>query len=247
MLTDYIRQVREATHQVGFKTDIPDNFFKVFLDAGHGGWDNEHGYATAPAKMWKHKKGQFHYNGEFYEGHWNRIIVCTVQSLCDNADIPCRIVSDEWIDSSLQDRCTRANSDSLDYHFPIFVSTHSNADPTGRARGYEIFTSPGLTDSDEIAEIIFHNTKMLFGKEIKNYRIDISDEDSDKEANFYVLRNTIMPAVLIEHLFFSNYDDAKMLMRYDVQMRFAMAQYLAISQYRQILWSRHKEIYQESA
>jgi len=41
---------------------------------------------------------------------------------------------------------------------------------------------------------------------------DLKDGDTDYEANFYVLINTVMPAVLLENLFFDNYADASLLM-----------------------------------
>ena len=48
--------------------------------------------------------------------------------------------------------------------------------------------------------------KRMFPDE--KYRLDYSDGDVDKEANFYVLRKTKMPAVLLEMWFFDNYNDA---------------------------------------
>ena len=41
---------------------------------------------------------------------------------------------------------------------------------------------------------------------------DLSDGDSDYEANFWVLKNTNMPAVLSENLFFDQFEDAMILM-----------------------------------
>jgi hypothetical protein len=42
-------------------------------------------------------------------------------------------------------------------------------------------------------------------------RKDLPDGDSDKEANFYVLRKTDMPAVLVELAFISNPQEEKLL------------------------------------
>jgi N-acetylmuramoyl-L-alanine amidase len=55
-------------------------------------------------------------------------------------------------------------------------------------------------------------------------RTDRTDGDYDKEARFYVLTRTVMPAVLIEHLFFDNYQDARLLMDPETVDRFAEAQ-----------------------
>ena len=61
------------------------------------------------------------------------------------------------------------------------------------------------------------------GDRIK-YRPSRSDGDPDREANFFVLKNTAMPAILIEHLFFDNFDDASLLMDDEIVERFAEAQ-----------------------
>ena len=55
-------------------------------------------------------------------------------------------------------------------------------------------------------------------------RADTSDNDHDKEARFFVLTRTVMPAMLVEHLFFDNYDDASLLMDDEIVERFAEAQ-----------------------
>jgi N-acetylmuramoyl-L-alanine amidase len=41
--------------------------------------------------------------------------------------------------------------------------------------------------------------------------MDTIDNDPDKEANFFVLSQTSMPAVLSENGFFTNYKDAVMM------------------------------------
>jgi N-acetylmuramoyl-L-alanine amidase len=48
-----------------------------------------------------------------------------------------------------------------------------------------------------------------------------SDGDLDKESDFYVLRKTIAPAVLVEHGFFDNLEDATLLINKDIINRFA--------------------------
>ena len=40
-------------------------------------------------------------------------------------------------------------------------------------------------------------------------RTDYSDGDIDKESNFYVLRTTKMPSILLEILFMDNYSECK--------------------------------------
>ena len=54
--------------------------FLILLDAGHGGLNPAGQYVTSPSKEYKHSKGQFHKEGWFYEGVWNRTLVNAVAS-----------------------------------------------------------------------------------------------------------------------------------------------------------------------
>jgi N-acetylmuramoyl-L-alanine amidase len=112
----------------------------------------------------------------------------------------------------------------------IYISNHSNASGSHLAKGFEIYTSRGKTKSDEIADIHWNNVKDLLGDRIR-YRSDRSDGDHDREASFFVLTKTAMPAILIEHLFFDNFDDASLLMDDEIIERFAEAQARTVIQY----------------
>lgn len=196
----------------------------VFLDAGHGGFKpGGCEYTTAPAKQWKHERDSFHDDGWFCEGVFNRQIVARVAAKLSNIGVRNMVVSHPYLDTPLQDRTEKANY--YHTHFPrsVFVSSHANASGNGKARGYEIFTAPGTSPSDTLAERIWAHTEGLLGRRIR-YRSDRSDGDSDKEERFFVLTQTRMPAVLIEHLFFDNYEDALLLMDEEVQDLFAEAQ-----------------------
>lgn len=113
-------------------------------------------------------------------------------------------------DISLDKRVRFANQFGKDES--IYISIHNNASPTpGKARGFEIYTSPGKTRSDDLADNIYRHVKLLYDKLNIPMRYDLSDGDWDKEERFYVLMHTKMPAVLLEVLFFDNYDDYKLL------------------------------------
>ena len=43
-------------------------------------------------------------------------------------------------------------------------------------------------------------------------RSDKTDGDADKEANFWVLRKTVMPAILSENFFMTNRKECKLLL-----------------------------------
>ena len=198
--------------------------FCVFLDAGHGGLDKNGKYVTAPSKQFKHSKGEFHGDGWFYEGVFNRVLTDRVAAKLTTLGISNIIVSHEYVDISLHYRVDMANWYNKNYKKGLFISNHSNASGSGRARGFEIYTTRGKTKSDKVATLHYENVQDLMGDRIK-YRPERSkDGDPDREKNFFVIKNTAMPAILIEHLFFDNFDDASLLMNDEIVERFAEAQ-----------------------
>lgn len=207
------------------KKDNPYKDFLVFLDPGHGGINPNKefpNYETFPAKCFLHSEGEFHYNGWFYEGVWNRVLVARVAALLSERDIPFLVLVSDHQDAGLMRRVLVANHYSVDKKHCLYISTHANASRNHKARGFEVYTTPGETKSDEIASWLIEFVKSLF-KDIK-IRTDETDGDQDKEAHFYVLRKTAMPAILIEHGFFDNLEDAKFLMQSETIEKFAIAQ-----------------------
>lgn len=91
-----------------------------------------------------------------------------------------------------------------------FISLHCNAAENPRAQGFEIYTSPGDTGADKLASKIFQ-TVVNSSTPQRRFRSEWSDGDEDKEAAFYVLTHTPMPAVLIEVAFISNPEEEQML------------------------------------
>lgn len=204
--------------------------FCVFLDAGHGGLDASGNYVTAPSKQFQHSKGTFHNGRWFYEGVWNRTLTNRVAAKLANLNIQHIIVSHEYLDLSLHYRVDMANWYHKNFKKGIYISNHANASSSHRARGFEVYTTPGKTKSDKVAEIYWDEVKDVLDNRIK-YRSDKSDGDHDKEARFFVLKNTAMPAILVEHLFFDNFEDAKLLIDDEIIERFAEAQVRAIIKY----------------
>jgi len=197
--------------------------FCVFLDAGHGGLDKAGKYVTAPSKQFKHDKGEFHGDGWFYEGVFNRTLTNRVAAKLSNLGVSNIIVSHEYLDISLHYRVDLANWYHKNYKKGLYISNHANASSSGRARGFEVYTTRGTTKSDQVATLHYKNVQDLLGDRIK-YRPERSDGDADREANFFVIKNTAMPAILVEHLFFDNFDDASLLMDDEIIERFAEAQ-----------------------
>ena len=81
----------------------------------------------------------------------------------------------------------------------------------GTATGFEIFTTKGQNNSDKLADCIFLEVEKLYNLLNLKVRSDKTDNDYDKESDFYIIKRANMPAVLIECLFFDNKEDFKKL------------------------------------
>lgn len=176
------------------------------LDPGHGGIDPSGNYTTAPAKMFKFEDGF-----TIYEGYFNREIVKKLEHKLKTLGIPFFNVAHPYKDTPLRDRVAVANEIAEKWNGQaVYISIHGNA---GKGTGFEVYTSKGETMSDPIAEYYLDAMAELFPDKAK--RVDLSDGDGDKEANFYVLKNTSMPAILTESFFMDNREDAELMLSYE--------------------------------
>ncbi|MEM6377624.1 MAG: N-acetylmuramoyl-L-alanine amidase [Bacteroidota bacterium] len=186
--------------------------FAIILDAGHGGISPRTlSYTTAPAKMFEHQTNDFHDGPIFYEGLANRLVCDKIIQLCNWMHCPVHKVYHDFEDTPLQERAERANELFYKYPKAVGYSVHFNASRTHTASGLEAFTLPGNTDSDRLAELLYENY-YRFLDSIFPIRTDYTDGDHDKEARFYMLRQTKGPFVLSENGFFDNPYDALQIM-----------------------------------
>ncbi len=191
---------------------------KVILDNGHGaetkGKRSPKGLLTSPRKV------------ALYEYEFNRDIVCRLMKMLKKEGIKYFELVPEKNDVSLFERCERANNLQKLYKDCFLVSIHANA---GGGTGWEIFTSIGETESDNIAEYFFSEA----AKEFPEFRMrkDVSDGDNDKESQFYILRNTICPAVLTENFFMDHQKDLAFIMSDEGRERIAKMHFKAIVNY----------------
>ena len=108
----------------------------------------------------------------------------------------------------------------MNHCFQRILSIHSNGFTKESANGYSIYTSRGETKSDKIAEVFIDNMMVNFPE--RKLRKDTRDGDLDKEANFYVLKHTTCPAILIENFFMTNYFECQLLLTPEFQDKIAM-------------------------
>ena len=101
---------------------------------------------------------------------------------------------------TLSERANIANRAKVD----LFVSMHENSAANKSATGYEDYISTNAQVTTTVARRAFHNVVVQF-LEKKNIR-----SRGMKAASFQVLRQTTMPAILVEHLFISNASDLQL-------------------------------------
>lgn len=180
------------------------------LDPGHGGMINGK-YVTAGKRSPLFDDGSV-----LYEGVNNRDNVNRIMSTCDKVGFHCQDIVNSQEDISLQERVKRANNVYRTNKNCLYISVHSDAasNDWSEAKGISVYTSPGQTKSDEFAQILVDELEFHFGSSVK-FRKDTTDKDEDKEAHFYVLEKTLMPAVLIEAGFHTNKEEAKAMLTED--------------------------------
>jgi len=173
----------------------------ILLDPGHG--------VNTPGKrspVWSD-------GTQLFEWEFNRDVVRRIQSRLTSMNLPNTILVKEARDISLKTRCDRANAIYRQYPGSFLISVHGNAAPEGsqgKAGGWEVWTSYGETESDRIAMFFYAQAKAMLT--LYKIRSDYSDGDPDKENQFYILKNTLCPAVLTENLFYDNEPECRFML-----------------------------------
>lgn len=149
--------------------------------------------------------------GRFKEWKYTRVIAEDVVSKLKGLGYDARLVVTEKTDISLPERVRRVNTICNKYGAGnvVLVSVHANAVGDSsqwmNGKGWEAYTTKGKTKSDVLAEFLYKRAEQnLKGRKIRK---DTTDGDSDKEADFYIIKKAKCPAVLTENFFYDNKDD----------------------------------------
>lgn len=118
--------------------------------------------------------------------------------------------------SSLRERVYQANSWPADY----FISIHVNSNPNPNIQGSEVYVYRELSTSYELAQEVLSSVVEIVGMKDNHVRIN---------SSLFVLKNTTMPAILVELGYLSNMQDAMKLE--SKQQEFAYAIYQGLRHY----------------
>ncbi len=170
----------------------------IILDAGHG--------VTTPGKC----SPALPDGHRFYEWEYSRELSKRIKTVCDQLGIKCIQANTDETDPSLSVRAKHINDicaqEKKQGHQCLMISLHGNAAGDGgwfTARGWEVYTTEGRTNSDIFAEIMCETFKEVFpDQKLRGH----------KQKNFTVIYKTKCPCVLTENFFYDNQDDLKLIM-----------------------------------
>ena len=185
---------------------------KIFINAGHSPqWEIDAGITSTNPEP-----------GACCFGLQENIIADSVAGLlkseCKSFGLD---IADNFQSSSLQEIVDAANYSKAD----IFVSIHCNSAANPSAKGTETFYCAGSSTGRNIAECV---QKSIVAN-LQTVDRGVKDDTQSAAGRLYVLRQTAMPAILIELAFISNADDAEILKNY--QWRFANAIARGLAEY----------------
>ena len=179
----------------------------------------------------KNTAGKRSFDGTLREYEFNRDVAKRLKNHLTrhgvNVIYSCNINTD--IDISLSDRCKTANNAKAD----VFVSIHANAFGTdwNTANGWEIYHHQNSSIGRKLAECIRQESIPFLGLKDRGIKTD----------SLYVIRNTKMPAVLIEHAFFTNKEECEKLKSSVFREKCAVADTKGILKYLGIPWKETAE------
>ena len=179
----------------------------IMIDAGHGGVDSG-------AKV-----------GKINEKTINLAIAEKLQTYLEIGDayvLMTRIDDKALSNSKKNDMYKRkiiANTSGAD----IFVSIHQNINRSSYPSGAQVYYFGSSPKSRLLAECI--------QQEIKNAGLPSHKTGTLSNTNYYVLRQTVMPSVLVECGFLSNANDRWLLQSEEFQGKMAWAIYMGILKY----------------
>lgn len=158
-------------------------------------------------------KGKRSPDSSLMEYEFNRDVGRRLKTILERHGVEVIETVTDDTDVSLPERCNIANKNNADY----FVSIYANADGNGydwtSVRGWEIHIVGKGGKAEKLAKAIHKHSIPILGLKDRGVRI----------SNFQVLRDTDMPAVLIEHGFYTNKEECDILKTEEFRQKCAEA------------------------
>ncbi len=175
----------------------------IIIDPGHGGKDVGTLY------------------GSFYEKNITLKVSTIVKNKLEAAGANVKMTRTGDTFPSLQGRVDFTNAN----YGEIFVSIHVNSASNTSAQGTETYYAKSTGDmyQEDIDLATFVNNQIVNNVKMKNRGV--------KEQQYYVIRNTIIPAILVELGFLTNSEDRAKLTSDQYAEMYADSIYKGISQY----------------
>jgi N-acetylmuramoyl-L-alanine amidase len=178
---------------------------KILIDAGHGGYDIHAGYVTPGKRSHAGEKGTI------FEGVSNRAFAHDLCYQLTLRGVDAEVLSPPTVDTPLAARVreinAKVNDDPSKY---LLLSIHSNAlaGVEGDHGGFEMFTTEGETLSDQYAHKI--GSYLAPRYPTIPWRRGLKGK-YDKEKDWYIIKYTRCPAILLELLFMDGRQDYEKL------------------------------------
>lgn len=183
-----------------------DRKLVICVDAGHGGYDPG---AIAPSN-------------KLNEKDVNLAVALKLRDLLKAANFDVIMTRSTDVFVGLKERAQIANDAKAD----LFVSIHHNSAESSAAVGTAVYSFPGSQEGGKLAESIQEELVKALG-----WANTPSKDDGTHTANFAVLRETLMTAVLCESAYMSNPEEAKLLATDDFRQKEAQGIYNGIVKY----------------
>lgn len=180
----------------------------MILDAGHGGWD--------PGKTGTNGKDEKELNLSVVEK-----LQCFLEQ--GGATVLLTRATDEALGTGKREDLAERKKIANEMDGDILVSIHQNAFPSAAAKGAQVFYHASSESAKMLAECI---------QESLRERVDGNNNRQAKEnKEYYILRTTTIPAVIVECGFLSNREEEALLNDTAYQEKLAWAIYCGILDY----------------
>jgi len=174
--------------------------YLITIEGGHG--MDTYGKRTPNFSDGSHMK----------ENEFNDVVVAYIREIfADTPNVEVFDCATEWGDTALSTRVQRANAKYYEYKKKygadgfksIHISIHANAylGRWGTWGGQGVFYNTGSAEGQKLATSVL--TELLNGTPLRNRGI--------KAENFYMVKYTVAPAILVEAAFMDNLEEAELL------------------------------------